>query len=92
MWKMPFTVHIDAYDKQLGAVISQNNKPIAFFYRKLSKPQLNYTTTEKEIIVIVGCLNQFRGIVFGYKINVFLYHKNLVYVATMSESQRVMRW
>ena len=37
-WKMPFTVHTNAYDKQLGAVISQNNKPIAFSSRKLSKP------------------------------------------------------
>jgi hypothetical protein len=29
---------------------------------------------------------------FGYEINVFSDHKNLVYAATVSESQRVMRW
>ena len=33
-WEIIFTVHIDAYDKQLGVVISQNDKPIAFFLRK----------------------------------------------------------
>ena len=44
-WKLPFTVHTDASDKQLGAVISQNNKPIAFFYRKPINPQRNYTMT-----------------------------------------------
>ena len=30
-WTSPFYVHTDALDKQLGAAISQNNKPIAFF-------------------------------------------------------------
>ena len=44
-WKLPFTVHTDSYDKLVGVVISQNNKPIAFFPRRLSKQQRNYTTT-----------------------------------------------
>ena len=91
-WDIPFTIHTDASDYQLGAVISQNDKPIAFFSRRLSKAQKNYTTTEKELLSIVECLKQFRGILFGYPINVFSDHKNLVYAATMSESQRVMRW
>ena len=82
-WKLPFIVHTDASDKQLGAVISQNNKPIDFFSRKLIKPQRNYTTTEKEILAIVECLKKFRGIPFGREINVFSYHKNLVYAATL---------
>ena len=46
-WKLPFTVHTGESDKQLGDVISQNNKPIDFLSRRLSKPQCNYTTTEK---------------------------------------------
>ena len=29
-WTIPFTIHTDASDKQMGDVISQNNKPIAF--------------------------------------------------------------
>ena len=29
-----FEVHTDASDKQLGAVISQDHKPIAFYSRK----------------------------------------------------------
>jgi hypothetical protein len=39
-WTIPFTIHTGASDYQLGAVISQRNKPIAFFSRKL----LNATT------------------------------------------------
>ena len=91
-WSKKFTVHTDASDKQLGAVISQDNKPIAFFSRRLSKAQRNYTTTEKELLSIVECLKQFKNILFGYEIDVYSDHKNLVYAATISESQRVMRW
>ena len=64
-WKLPFTVHTDASDKKLGSFISQNNKPIAFFSRKLGKTQRNYTTTEKELLAILECLKQLRGIIFG---------------------------
>ena len=46
-WKLPFTVHTDASDKKLGAVISHNNKPIALLSIILIKPQLNYTMNEK---------------------------------------------
>ena len=44
-WKILFAVYTDAYNKQLGAVISHNNNPIVFFTRKSSKPHSNYITT-----------------------------------------------
>ena len=52
-WKLLFMVHTYAYNKQLGAVISHNNKPINLLYRRLRKPQRNYTMTKKEILAIV---------------------------------------
>jgi len=91
-WTQPFIMHTDASDFQLGAVISQNDKPIAFFSRKLNSAQRNYTTTEKELLSIVECLKEFRNILWGYEIIVYSDHKNLVQAATISESQRVMRW
>ena len=54
--------------------------------------QHNYTTTEKELLDVVECLNEFRGILFGYKINEFSDHNTVVDAATLSEYQRVMRW
>ena len=66
--------------------------PIAFFSRKLNGAQKNYTTTEKELLSIVETLKEFMNILFGYPIQVYSDHKNLVHAATISQSQRVMRW
>ena len=54
--------------------------------------QLNLNTTYKELITVVECLDKFSGIIFGYEINVFSDNKNMVYAATMSESQREIHW
>jgi hypothetical protein len=47
---------------QLGAVISQDDKPIAFYSRKLNPAQTRYTTTERELLSIVETLKEFRNI------------------------------
>ena len=44
-WKITLTVHTDASDKWIGAIISHNNKPIELLSRRINKPQRNYTTT-----------------------------------------------
>mgnify|MGYP003329299580 CR=1 FL=1 len=43
----PFEVHMDASAYQLGAIISQKGRPIAFYSRKLNSMQRRYTTTER---------------------------------------------
>ena len=43
----PFEIHTDASKLQIGAVISQKGKPIAFYSRKINSAQNNYTTTDK---------------------------------------------
>jgi hypothetical protein len=42
----PFKIYTDASTTQLGVVITQGNRPIAFFSRKLSKAQSNYSVTK----------------------------------------------
>jgi hypothetical protein len=49
----PFHIYTDASDKQLGAVITQDEKPIVFYSRQLNSAHKRYTTGEQELLSIV---------------------------------------
>ena len=66
--------------------------PLAFYSRKLSGAQRNYTTTEQELLSIVETVKDFRNILLGQRIKVFTDYKNLVHESELKMSQRVMRW
>ena len=85
-----FVIHTDASHSQLGAVISQDNRPIAFYSRKLKPEQTRYTTTERELLSIVETLKEFRNILLGHQIAVHTDHKNLT--CKNFNTERVMRW
>ena len=86
----PFEIHTNTSNYQLGAVISKNKKPIAFYSFKLNAAQTRYTTTEKEILAMVKTLKEFKNILLGQDIKVFIDHKNLTYKT--QNLARVMRW
>jgi hypothetical protein len=66
----PFEINRDASSTQLGAVITQDNRPITFFSRKLSETQQKYTVTEIELLAIVETLKEFKGMLWGQDIKV----------------------
>jgi hypothetical protein len=67
----PFEIYTNASTKQLGAVITQENRPIAFFSQKLSGAQSKYTVTKLELLAIVETLKEFNGMLWGQWINVY---------------------
>ena len=86
----PFEIHTDTSHYQLGAVISQNGKPIAFYSCKLNDAQTRYTTTECELLSIVETLKEDRNILLGQQIKIYTDHKNLTFKNFNTE--RVMHW
>jgi hypothetical protein len=79
---LEFEIETDASDYQLGAVIKQNGRPVAYYSRKL--------TIEKELLSVVETLRTFRSMLLGAKIIVFMDHKNLTHKLSTFTTQRVM--
>ena len=87
-----FVIYTDASTRQLGGCITQDNRPIAFFSRKLTKAQEKYTVTELELLSIVETLKEFKGMLLGYEIQVMTDHINLTSKNLGLDSDRVLRW
>jgi hypothetical protein len=77
---------------QLGAVITQDNRPIAFFSKKLSEMQQKYSVTEIELLAIVETLKEFNGMLWGQNSTVYTDHEYLTRDALGLTSDRVYRW
>ena len=88
----PFDIYTDASDFQLGAVIKQQNQPIAFYSRKLNEAQRKYSTIEKELLSILEVLEKFRDMLWGSEIHIYTDHKNLSSDTADFKSQRVRSW
>jgi RNase H-like domain found in reverse transcriptase len=77
-WKLPFEIMCDASDYAVGAVLGQRveKKSHAIYYtsKVLDKAQVNYTTTEKKLLVIVFAINKLCSYLIGLKVVVYTDH------------------
>ena len=89
-FNLPFKIHTNASHTQLGVVISENNKPIASYSKKLQLAQRRYTTTKRELLSIIETLKEFKSILLGQQIVVYTDHKNPIY--NKFNMKHVMRW
>jgi hypothetical protein len=62
-----FKIYTDTSSKQLGAVITQDIRPIAFFSWKLLDRQRKYSVTKIELLAIVETLKKVQRDAMGPK-------------------------
>ncbi|GKB76290.1 putative reverse transcriptase domain-containing protein [Tanacetum coccineum] len=86
-------VYCDASIKDLGAVLMQREKVIAYASRQLKTHEKNYTTHYLELGAVVFALKIWRHYLYGTKCEVFIDHKSLQHILDQKElNMRQRRW
>jgi hypothetical protein len=96
-WSLPFEIMCDASDYAVGAVLGQTkdrkHNAISYASKTLSGPQLNYATTEKELLAVVFAIDKFRSYLVGAKVIVYTDHVALKYLLTKKDAKpHLIRW
>jgi hypothetical protein len=96
-WDLPFELMCDASDLAVGAVLGQRHNKIlkAIYYAShtLNAAQINYTTTEKELLAVIFALDKFRSYIVGSKVIIYTDHSALKYLLNKKDAKpRLIRW
>ncbi|WZZ44623.1 hypothetical protein YC2023_040882 [Brassica napus] len=96
-WDLPFEIMCDASDYAVGEVLGQmkGNKSHVIYYasRTLDEAQVNYTSTEKELLAVVFAFEKFRSYLVGSKVVVYTDHAALRHLLAKKEAKpRLLRW
>ena len=93
-FKKTFDLTTDASSLGLGAVLSQDGRPIQFISRTLKGPELNFATNERELLAIVWALRVFRHYLYGVKsLNIYTDHQPLTFaVSDRNPNAKIKRW
>lgn len=89
-----FQLTTDASSYAIGAVLSQEERPIAFISRTLRKTEENYATNEREMLAIVWALENLRNYLYGSpKVKIITDHQPLTYALNnKNTNSKLRRW
>lgn len=88
-----YAVYCDASMEELGCVLMQLEKVIAYASRQLKVHEKNYPTHDLELNAVVFALKIWRHYLYGEKFEVFSDHKSLRYIFTQRDlNMRQRRW
>jgi hypothetical protein len=87
----------DASDYAVGAVLGKNKEQkhhvIAYASKTLIGAQLNYATTEKELLAVIFAIDKFRSYLVVAKAIVYTDHAAPKYLLTKKDAKpRFIRW
>jgi hypothetical protein len=91
--EMPFSIYCDASGQELGCVLMQDGRVVAYASRRLRKHEVNYLTHDLELAAVVHALKIWRHYLMGNRCELYTDHKSLKYISTQSILDlRQRRW
>ena len=93
-----FILQTDASERGIGAVLSQDtsdgeDRPVAFFSKKLLPRETRYSTVEKECLALVAAIKHFDVHLVGRHFKIVTDHRALQYLQTMKNANsRLTQW
>ncbi|KAL2230611.1 UNVERIFIED_CONTAM: Retrovirus-related Pol polyprotein from transposon gypsy [Sesamum indicum] len=88
-----YVVFTDVSRQELGCVLMQHGRVIAYASRQLRPHEMNYPTHGLELAAIVHALKIWRHYLYGETFQTFTDHKSLKYIPTQKElNLRQRRW
>ena len=88
-----YTVYCDVSKAELGCVLMQSGKVVAYGSRQLKNHEQNYPTHDMELTVIVFSLKIWRHYLYGEQFEVYSDHKSLRYIFTQQDlNMRQRKW
>jgi hypothetical protein len=89
----PFDVYCDASGSELGCVLMQEGRVIAYVSRQLRRHEEHYPTHNLELAAVVHALKIWRHYLLGNLCHLYTDHKSLKYIFTQLElNMRQRRW
>lgn len=90
-FSLPFEVETDTCDTGVGAVVSQEGHPLAFFSKALSVTNQKLSTYEKEFLAILMAIDKWRPYLLKHPFIIKTDHKSLCHLQDQSLSTEMQR-
>ena len=78
-------IYSDVSHQELGCVLTQNGKVVAYVSRQLKPHEKNYSTHNLELAAVIFALKICQHYLYGVKYEIYTDHKSLKYIYTQKE-------
>ena len=92
----PLCIETDASDEAIAAILSQDNKPVAFFSRPLNDTEKKHCSLEKEAYAIIEAIRKWSHLLLGRRFTIITDQRSVSFMfadhANKIKNEKIARW